>query len=177
MRMTGAALNRGGSRQDWGTPPEFLNAFRAEFGPIGFDLAAHAGNAVHERYFTDVSDEPQDSLAQDWTALDVAPSEWLWLNPPYSNIAPWAEKCWQYANSGLVLPKLAMLIPASVGSNYWARFIHGTSGICLLNGRIKFVGAKDPYPKDLALCIYGPTGVRSGYRIWRWRDSIHREAA
>lgn len=39
------------SRQDYGTPKEFLQAVEQRFGRIAFDLAAHAANAKHERYF------------------------------------------------------------------------------------------------------------------------------
>ena len=36
----------GRSRQDYGTPPEFLAAVVARFGPLAFDLAASRDNAV-----------------------------------------------------------------------------------------------------------------------------------
>jgi hypothetical protein len=50
--MSGPSVSSGeDSKQDYKTPPEFMEAATKRFGPIGFDLAAHAGNAQHERYF------------------------------------------------------------------------------------------------------------------------------
>lgn len=40
------------STQDYRTDPAFMGAITERFGPIVFDLAAHAGNAQHQRYFT-----------------------------------------------------------------------------------------------------------------------------
>lgn len=39
------------SKQDYATPADFMAAIEQRFGPVQFDLAAHAGNAKHERYF------------------------------------------------------------------------------------------------------------------------------
>jgi hypothetical protein len=39
------------SQQDYKTPGDFMGAVTERWGPICFDLAAHAGNAQHARYF------------------------------------------------------------------------------------------------------------------------------
>lgn len=39
------------SQQDQATPSDFMAAIHHRFGPVQFDLAAHAGNAKHTRYF------------------------------------------------------------------------------------------------------------------------------
>lgn len=50
--MSGPRVSTGTeSRQDYGTPPEFIAAVERRFGPIVHDLAAHAGNHRHARYF------------------------------------------------------------------------------------------------------------------------------
>ena len=49
--MSGPSVSTEDSRQDYTTPNEFMVAVSKRFGPISFDLAAHAGNAKHERYF------------------------------------------------------------------------------------------------------------------------------
>lgn len=50
--MTGPRVSTGsGSKQDYQTPIELIKAVEKRFGPIQFDLAAHAGNAIHKRYF------------------------------------------------------------------------------------------------------------------------------
>jgi hypothetical protein len=40
--------------------------------------------------------------------------------------------------------------------------------VLALNGRITFVGQKDPYPKDTILACFG-FGV-SGFDIWTWPE-------
>lgn len=50
--MGGPRITSGSdSEQDQKTPPDFMAAVTGRWGPICFDLAAHAGNAQHERYF------------------------------------------------------------------------------------------------------------------------------
>ena len=50
--MSGPRVTSGiNSKQDYRTPPEFMQAVEARYGPIAFDLAAHAGNKQHADYF------------------------------------------------------------------------------------------------------------------------------
>ena len=145
----------GRSKQDYGTPREFLDAIEQRFGATTFDLAAHAENTTHPDYFS-----PEvDSLAQDWTQLAGN----LWLNPPFGDIAPWAAKC---AASAAPHRRIFMLTPASIGSNWFAAHVLGKALVLGLSPRMTFVGAPDPYPKDLMLSIFGEF---PGFGVWRWR--------
>ena len=89
-----------------------------------------------------------------------------WLNPEYRHIAPWAKKC---AKTRLDrgAQKILLLVPASVGSNWFQRHCWEKSLVLLLNPRLTFVGHTHPYPKDLCLCVYG---VAPGIDIWRWKS-------
>jgi hypothetical protein len=50
--MSEASVSKGAaSEQDAATPSEFMAAIERRFGPVQFDLAAHAGNRKHARYF------------------------------------------------------------------------------------------------------------------------------
>lgn len=50
--MSGPRVTSGyDSQQDCATPDDFMAAVQMKFGPISFDLAAHAGNKKHARYF------------------------------------------------------------------------------------------------------------------------------
>jgi hypothetical protein len=42
--------------------------------------------------------------------------------------------------------------------------------------RLTFVGHTDPYPKDLALLLYGPS-VSPGYEMWMWANDAHEDGA
>lgn len=144
------------SKQDWRTPEEFLLAVEKKFGKISFDLAATPGHEVAENYYS----PEQDSLSQDWLSI---PGPVVFLNPPYANIRPWAEKL---AECKDLARWTVMLVPASMGSMWWRDYILGK---CYTLGvpRIKFRGAKDLYNKDLALILSGYSVSGTGF--WDWR--------
>lgn len=150
------AQKPGRSKQDYETPPEFIRAVEnlLEIEYFYVDLAADRHNAKGAIYFT----ERDDSLLQDWDAFSG--KGWCWLNPPFAHIAPWAKKC---SESGI---KIAFLVPAAVGSNWFRDYVDGKARVLLLNGRISFDGV-GPYPKDTILCLYG---VEPGYEVCSWRQ-------
>lgn len=153
----GATLNRGKSKQNYQTPPEFMDAARTRLAIPTFtwDLAADDANKQAPFFYT----EAQNSLIQDWDSC----GGWLWLNPPFGNIAPWVAKAASCKES-----YIALLVPASVGANWWRDHVEDHAYQLFLNGRIQFVGAKDAYPKDCALLLYTPFHA-SGNEVWSWK--------
>lgn len=149
--MSVAGFNRGESRQDFETPDDFMAAVVKRFGAPEFDLAASMSNHKVPAYFA----ESANSLTQPWSNLGLC-----WLNPPFSEIAPWAAKC---ASSGA---KILFLTPASVGSNWFSNYVHGKALVLALNGRLTFKGCPTPYPKDCILSCYGFT---PGFEVWKWK--------
>lgn len=190
---TGASYARGKSRQDYGTPLDFMAAVVDRFGPIAFDLAAHEGNHKADRWYGR-GGEAEDSLAQDWTKLDGN----LWLNCEYDDIEPWARKCAESRGFRWEKRRIFLLVPASVGSLWFADYVHEQALVLGLVGRLTFVNTgvrqpmsqlglgidvapasgetdevcEDPYPKDLVLACYGEA---PGFDCWRWRPSALRE--
>lgn len=148
------------SRQDYQTPVAFLGAVEARFGPIVFDLACTKANSVAQRGF--FHDLGFDGIAEDWTHLAMH-GEVLWLNPPFGQVAKWAEKCAAYAGRGLV----TLLVPAAVGTEYFAAHIYGRARVFPIRPRLTFVGETDPFIKDLMLCVYGQDSA--GFQPWRWK--------
>ncbi len=150
------AQKPGRSKQDYGTPPEFLRAVEKRFGTIDFDLAAHADNHVVDAYYgPDV-----DSLAQDWTQLRGN----LWLNPTFSNAGTWAAKCKASTGEGR---RILLLTPAAVSTAWFDRAVFGVARVFAIRPRLQFVGAKDPYPGDLILSVYDPD-MPPAFCCWRW---------
>lgn len=149
----------GKSVQDVGTPLDFLEAVQCRFGPIYFDLAASQGNAVAGRWY----DPGDDSLTQRW-GKELGQ---CWLNPPFGNIRPWVSKCHRVETTARIL----LLVPASVSTNWWADHVDGKARVYFVRPRIKFIGHDQPFPKDLALCLYG-VGVAPGYETWNWKEKI-----
>ena len=150
------------SEQSVATPTEFLKKVKELLGieDFSWDLAAEAHNSVAPncRYF----DEEQNSLIQPWHNI----GGWCWLNPPFSDIKPWAMKAYEESRKGA---KVAMLVPASTGSNWFREWVDGKAFVNLLNGRLTFVGHTSPYPKDCMLLLYSKY-IRGGYYVWRWNE-------
>jgi len=160
---TGASFARGKSNQNYQTPWELIRSVEKRFGKICIDLAA---TEADRRCPVFIPPE-QNSLKGDWGNRVVGTA---WLNPPFGDITPWARKCSEwllgYRSAGSII---IMLTPASVGSNWWRDYVHNRARVAFLNGRIKFVGANDPYTKDCALSVYGLNPGCEGYEVWDWR--------
>lgn len=172
------------SEQSVGTPVEFVEAAcrKLYINWFNWDLAASAGNTkvsidadeafrFERRYFN----EADDALRQPWHRLnEYALDEgqpWSWLNPPFGHIAPWARKCCEESQLGA---HIAMLVPASIGANWWSDYVQGWSFVLALRSRIQFIGHDHIYPKDLALCLYTPTRF-NGLDYWDWQAEFTRE--
>ena len=156
------AQKPGKSKQDYGTPRAFMRALEHRFGAIEMDLAATDENAKAPLWITPET----DSLRALWDKFDVRRA---FLNPPFGTIAPWARKCAEAERL-----EILFLIPASVGSNWWAQHVHGAADLVLfLRPRLSFDG-KNPYPKDCALCVYNrPTeNIGTRYECWDWTKEI-----
>lgn len=163
--------------QSWGTPPEFINAFTRRFGPIIWDLAASPHNAVHPQYFT----EHENALTQDWAYIskELGPG-WLWLNPPYNFMLPWAQKCAEEARNGA---RIAMLSQTSQ-AKWFVNYVAPNARVYLTSPRIQFVPAPgqeyriDKHGKevkrtgadfDSMLSLFGPA-TRGSIEVWQWRS-------
>lgn len=155
LALAGASFHRGKSKQDFRTPDNFLRAVQAKFGKIDCDLAADGGNAVCDRCFT----VEENSLIQDWHKLHGL----LWLNPPFGNIEPWSAKCREESEKGA---QILFLVPASVGSNWWAMHVHNHALVYFVRPRLSFDGVNS-FPKDIAICSFN--GQITGYDTWKWR--------
>jgi len=165
------------SKQDYSTPIDFIKAVERRFGPLGFDLAATGNNTCADFFFGppeeiagyDVSNDKWsrgvDSLAQNWSKIRGKKTN-LWLNPPFGHIEPWAKKCAEYVGPHQIL----FLVPASVGAEWFAKWVFNCARIYFLVGRLSFDGIA-PYPKDTILCQYSGNGAIKGpeVELWRWR--------
>jgi len=157
VARTMPAQKPGKSKQNYGTPMEFIAAVEKQFGPIVHDLAAEEGNQKATSYYS----KEQDCFKQDW-AKDF-PCGNLWLNPEFANIAPYAKKCGE--ESVRRVGRILLLTPASVGAEWFAAYVEGKALVLPLRPRLSFDG-KNPYPKDTMLSVFG---VDPGFKTWRWK--------
>lgn len=152
--MSGAAYNTGRSKQDYATPPSFMQAVVERFGQEPeWDLAALPGNAKARRYITPA----EDSLSVPWPVGPLC-----WLNPPFNRIGPWAKKCNESGASVL------FLVPASTGAEWFQQYVYDKALVLLLTPRIPFDPAKPTwgFPKDCILACYGR---KPGFECWKWK--------
>ena len=162
--MTTPAQKPGHPKQDYRTPKAFLAAVKhlLKIEQFTVDLAANEVNTVARRFYN-AEDNALALVQWNWWSS----GEWAWLNPPYADIRPWVEK------AALSPSSIAMLIPASVGANWWKQWVHRKAKVLFLNGRLAFMPDKPTwlYPKDCALLLYGP-GLEQypNYDIWTWRS-------
>lgn len=162
--MTEPIQKPGRSRQDYGTPPEFLAAVKARLGIrlFAFDFACNfdGSNAKGLDWYI------SDALAEDdWAAQLLGEDDWGWLNPEYADIAPWAARCAEVREAG---GQIALLVPAGIGANWFREHVHGKALVLALNGRLTFEGCTAPYPKDCILALYSPQ-IAPGFDVWRWK--------
>jgi phage N-6-adenine-methyltransferase len=158
---------RGQSKQDYATPSNFIKAVEARFGKLELDLAAHQDNHVTPRYYGPGGIYP-DSLAVDWPTTGN-----LWLNPPFDNITPWVKKCYANTERSSSRAYIHLLVPASVGANWFADYVHEKAYVLALQGRLHFdrLHPKWGYPKDCILAVYGP-GYRPAFTVWNWEKDL-----
>lgn len=159
----GAGYAKGNSKQDVQTPPEFMAAVTKRFGSIAVDLAANETNNQAEFWLGPGGAYP-DSLQFKWDSPSLPPGN-KWLNPPFDPILPWATRCaWYSATSS---DPILFLTPASTGANWFLDYVLPFAHV-LSVGRIKFVGHKTPYPKDLVLSVFGlgNAGKLESWRGW-----------
>ena len=161
---SGPTIRRGHSKQDYGTPPEFIQAVEKRFGPLIYDLACTHENCKARNPVT------FDSLGKGWAELQGN----KWLNPPFANIRPWVKKACEtsYAKDFCRAGPIFVLVPASVGSNWWRDYVHEECKVYFLNGRLTFEGQTQPFPKDCALLAYDGRMWYDGYRVWGWRKDM-----
>ena len=154
------------SKQDFKTPSNFIGATlkKLNISSFAWDLAADQFNAQSPFGYFDIE---QDSLTQDWGHLPTDQEGWLWLNPPFANILPWVAKAWHH--SWVNGTKIAMLVPASVGSDWYKNYVDRKAFVLYLNGRLAFIPDKPNwlYPKDCMLILYNGWAV--GSNVWNWR--------
>lgn len=171
-------------RQEWATPPEFLDWVRSKVLPLyggrdfTLDVCATSQNRVTQ-YFIGPPDHPnhsdlvgRDGLSPDvpWTCSDFA-----WCNPGYALVMPWMMKACEQARMG---NRICVLTHAQ-HSTKWHEFAHtAATAVYLINPRINFIPAagitSSQNNKDNVLWVFTPVRPAAGAayiypELWRKR--------
>lgn len=158
------------SKQDYSTPQDLIRAICNYLGISGFvfDFAADHSNTVAGPNFWCEADNSLLMPAEAWA--EKCKGGWGWLNPPFKHIAPWAAKCHDAAQLGA---KIAFLVPASVGSNWFLDYVYMEHFWLALNGRPHFMRDKPNwgYPKDCMIVFFGyhDHTENTEYDVIKWR--------
>ena len=125
---------------EWTTPIELFDALHNRF-IFDLDAAASDENHLCDRYYT----KENDGLRQSW--------EWrrVFCNPPYSQIARWAEKFQEESSRALLI---VALVPARTDTRWWHKYIMTADKIVYIRGRLKFSNSKNSAPFPSALAIW-----------------------
>ncbi len=118
-------------RSDWGTPDP-LYQWLSKYFDFTLDAAASKKNAKCKKYYT----KKKNAFRKNWKV--GAKGGDVWLNHPYVDHKKWIKKCNKEAKRGLTICNLG---PADFTTDYFELYYKYATGIYLINGRIKFVGA------------------------------------
>jgi hypothetical protein len=179
-RLSGARISTGrDSKQDYRTPADFMEAVTARFGPVTFDLAAHAENTQSPNYFAPCTG-PEGPLPRDPRAfaIDALDHPWahlstsrfrrqglrpggehglLWLNCEWNDIPAWAAKCRDEGGCGA---NILLLTSAGVGASWFSDLIVSYADTYLLKPRLEFIPG-EPHNRDCMLSHFVDPRVRS----------------
>jgi phage N-6-adenine-methyltransferase len=116
---------------EWYTPAEYIAAAKQVMGLIDLDPASSdlAQTVVRAEGYLSKED---DGLAYPWRA------ETIWLNPPYSNPAPWVEKLISEFQTGSRQIKHALVLVNNSTETAWFQSLLQRYPVCFPAKRIAF---------------------------------------
>jgi site-specific DNA-methyltransferase (adenine-specific) len=127
---------------EWYTPMDFFTKCSDEVWGFDLDPCSDWKNAKTDKFYT----KEDDGLSK----------KWIWkvfCNPPYSDIAKWAEKCHTEIIGGADI--IYFLIPARTDTRYFHDFLYKKEWVELrfIKWRLKFGWSKNsaPFPSLLAI--------------------------
>jgi site-specific DNA-methyltransferase (adenine-specific) len=85
--------------------------------------------------------------------------ERVFVNPPYSKLALWVEKCYNEAKHNNA--NVVMLIPVRSDTKTWHKFVMKANKITFVKGRLKFGNSKNSAPFPSCVVEFNPWSVNS----------------
>lgn len=135
-------------KMDWATPQWLVDQINERWGLRTLDVCATATNTKCASFIS----LEQDAFTTPWTGR-------AFMNPPYGrNIGSWIGLAAKRAWAGEV-DDVICLIPSRTDTAYWYDYVMQAKEICLLRGRVRFVGAPSsaPFPSCLIVFQQGAT--------------------
>ncbi len=140
---------------NWATPPDLLEYLGKKYGGPFFDpCPLNFWDIICWEFIGPfVLEEEISGLRISWA--NVGP---VFVNPPYSDLAEWAEKAAHEAINGAEL--ILFLCPSRTDTKYFHRYLMRASEIYFIEGRLHFNGSKNSAPFPSMIAIFGPSPLR-----------------
>ena len=143
------------NKQNYQTPPDLFETLNKEFNFI-LDAAADSTNHLCEAWLGPGSSYCEDALACDWP-VDHGRS--VWMNPEYGrNLSKFLRKAYEQCYKQKII--VVCLIPARTDTKIFNEVIWKAAEVRLIQGRLKFVGAKDTAPFPSCIIVLHPNNDR-----------------
>lgn len=110
---------------EWATPQKLFDKLN-QFYKFTLDPCATKENAKCSKFYT----KQDNGILQNWSG------EVAFVNPPYSEVADWVEKCYQENLQNGVTSVL--LIPSRTDTKWFHKFCMKADLIQFVKGRVKF---------------------------------------
>lgn len=126
---------------EWKTPLELYTRLNKRY-KFTLDPCATKENHLCDKYYT----KEENGLCKSWKG------ETVFVNPPYSEIKLWVEKCYkEYETNGTTV---VMLIPSRTDTRYFHDYIYHKAEIEFIKGRLHFSNSKNGAPFPSMIVIY-----------------------
>ena len=155
----------GEDRDEAGTPKELYDFICTKLLPekqFTLDVAASAENTKCDKYFT----KKDNGLVQPWDG------EYVWCNPPYSNIQGWLEKIWAEVTHTCIA--VTVLLRADTGTNWFHEFGPKAQQVIFLTPRVNFIAPSGVVYKgnNIGSVLMVFTGqVNTSHHYLRWKET------
>lgn len=126
---------------EWETPLELYKRLNERF-KFTLDPCSTKENHLCDKYYT----KEENGLCKSWK------NETVFVNPPYSKIKQWVEKCYnEHETNGTTI---VMLIPSRTDTRYFHEYIYHKAEIEFIKGRLHFSNSKNSAPFPSMIVIY-----------------------
>lgn len=164
LAATQSSARTGTGRDDWQTPECVLERVR-RVDNITLDPCTSRDNPVGADSHIWWPDG--DGLAVDWRdhLTAIVRRGVVYVNPPYSKMAGWADKVAFEAQHGC--PEIITLAAARPDCRWFSRLAWSSAqAVCFWKGRLRFVGAPSSAPFPSAVVYHGA-------RPWAFEEAFH----
>ncbi len=149
-------------KDDWETPNDFFQAIEKLFGKFELDVCATFNTNKADTYFGYDTHDFVDGLKNNWCSYQmpylgmppISDNPLCWMNPPYGRgiTGKWVDKAIKESQKGA---RVVCLLPSRTDTKWFKACMLNASEIYFVQGRLKFVGAKDSAPFPSVIVVFG----------------------